>query len=75
MVEGGIPMANGAEVLTEEELKDAVKTIFKRSQTDLEFRKLCLSDPAAAIRKITGKSIPEGVKLKFLNAEPEPPKP
>jgi len=66
---GGIPMANEAEVLTEEELKEALKSLFKRSQTNMEFRMLCLSNPAEAIRKITGKSLPEGFKLKFLDPE------
>jgi hypothetical protein len=66
-------MEENAEILTEEELKEAIKTIFKRSQTDLEFRKLCLSNPAEAVRKITGKSLPEGFKLQFLDKDPEPP--
>ena len=62
-------MANEAEVLTEEELKEALKSLFKRSQTNMEFRMLCLSNPAEAIRKITGKSLPEGFKLKILDPE------
>ena len=66
-------MANEAEVLTEEELKEALKSLFKRSQTNMEFRMLCLSNPAEAIRKITGKSIPEGFKLKFLDPESKSP--
>lgn len=65
-------MEEKIEILTEEELKEAVKSIFKRSQTDLEFRKLCLSNPAAAVRKITGKSLPEGFKLQFLDTDPKP---
>ena len=66
-------MADRTDLLTEEELKEAVKSVFKRSQTDLEFRKLCLRDPVEAIRQITGKSVPEGVRLKFLDAEPGSP--
>jgi len=66
-------MANETEVLTEEELKEALKSLFKRSQTNMEFRKLCLSDPAEAIHRITGKALPEGFKLKFLESDSQPP--
>ena len=62
-------MEDKAEILTEEELKEAVKSIFKRSQTDMEFRKLCLSNPSEAVLKVCGKPLPEGVKIKFLEPE------
>jgi hypothetical protein len=57
--------------LTEEELREAVAKIFKRSQTDPEFRKLCLINPAEAVFKVCGKPLPQGVKVKFLEPEPE----
>jgi hypothetical protein len=74
MVIGGISMEDETAILTEEELEDALRSIFKRSQTDMEFRKLCLSNPAEAVRKVSGKSPPEGVKLKFLDTGMESPK-
>ena len=56
--------------LTEEELERAVKTIFKLAQTDPEFRALCLSNPNEAIRQVTGKAVPGGIKLQFLDSAP-----
>ena len=49
--------------LTEEELERAVRTIFKLSQTDPEFRMLCLGNPHEAIHRITGKAVPDGTKI------------
>jgi hypothetical protein len=56
------------EILTEEELNRAVQKIFKLSQTDPEFRTLCLSDPNEAIRRITGKAVPLHIKIQFLDS-------
>ena len=56
------------DILTEEEIKVAIRELFKRCQTDWEFRQLCLSDPAAAIREISGKSLPEGFDLQLKDA-------
>jgi hypothetical protein len=55
-------------ILTEEELKRDVQKIFKLSQTDPEFRALCLSKPNEAIHRITGKAVPADVKIQFLNS-------
>lgn len=59
------------ETLTEEELRRAVEKIFKRSQTDPEFRKLCLSDPREAIRQVSGKAMPADIRLQFLDSPPD----
>jgi hypothetical protein len=59
------------EILTEEELKRAVQKIFKLSQTDPEFRTLCLSNPNEAIHRITGKVVPDDVKIQFLDSAPD----
>lgn len=59
------------ETLTEEELKRAVQKVFKLSQTDAKFRQLCLSDPHEAIRRITGKSVANDVKIRFLDSAPD----
>ena len=56
------------EFLTEEELKAAVEKIFKLSQTDPQFRKLCLSNPNEAIRRLTGKAVPPDTKIRFLDS-------
>lgn len=56
------------EILTEEELKRAVREIFKLSQTDPEFRTLCLSNPNEAVHRLTGKAVPLGIKIQFLDS-------
>ncbi|MGP0058662.1 MAG: hypothetical protein ACLPID_05175 [Beijerinckiaceae bacterium] len=52
--------------LTEDELKKAIQQVFKRSQTDATFRKLCLNNPALAIREVSGKSLPNDIQIQFL---------
>lgn len=52
-------------ILTQEELQRAVREIFKRSQTDPEFRALCLSNPHEALRLITGKAVPADLEIQF----------
>lgn len=59
------------EILTQDELQRAVQRIFKLAQTDVEFRRLCLRDPVEAIRQITGKSPRPGLKIHFLEPEPD----
>lgn len=59
------------DVLTEEELKRAVQRIFRLSQTDAEFRAVCLSDPHEAIRRVTGKTVASGVTIRFLDSAPD----
>ena len=61
-------MADQEEVLTQEEFNEAIRRVLKRSQTDAEFRAICLSDPARAVRMISGKSLPDGVKLRLLDS-------
>jgi hypothetical protein len=56
-------------ILTEEELKRAVQKIFRLSQTDPEFRAICLSNPGEAIRRITGKTAAPGVRIQFLDSD------
>ncbi len=56
------------EILTDEELKRAVQKVFKLSQTDPEFRALCLRDPNQAIRLISGKAVPLHIKIQFRDS-------
>ena len=53
-------------ILTSQEAEQAVETIIKRAQTDSEFRQLCLDSPNTAAQKATGKDIPEGFTLRFV---------
>jgi hypothetical protein len=61
------------EIANEEELKHAVHRIFKLSQTDPEFRMLCLSDPNEAVRRLTGKAVPPHMKIEFLDSPSDRP--
>ena len=55
------------EELTEKELEKVLATLFKRSQTDEEFRTLCVETPEDAIFEISGKKPPKGKKIKFTD--------
>ena len=52
--------------LTSQEAEQAIEQIIKRAQTDSEFRQLCLDNPNAAAKEATGKDIPEGFVLRFV---------
>ena len=58
-----------AEVISEDEMKTALTQVFKRAQTDFDFRKICLTNPGQAIFEITGKRLPEGASLNFNEPE------
>lgn len=53
------------EELTENEFEKALAQLFRRSQTDLAFRELCLRDAEAALIEISGKRPPSGKKFMF----------
>lgn len=59
------------ETLTQDEMRKIIETVFKRAQTDAEFRKLCLDSPGEAIYQISGKRLPVGATLSFT--EPQNP--
>ena len=59
------------DILTEEELKRAVQSIFRLSQTDAEFRAICLRNPNEAIQRITGKTVAPGTRIEFLGSVPD----
>ncbi|KJS23100.1 MAG: hypothetical protein VR72_02715 [Clostridiaceae bacterium BRH_c20a] len=54
---------------TRKDLDTAMAKIEELASTDMEFRKLCLSDPHTAIKEATGKDVDPGYKLKFLENE------
>lgn len=62
-------MADDGEIITEAEMPKALTALFKRVQTDADFRNLCLQNPGQAIFEITGKRLPEGSTLSFAEAE------
>ena len=58
----------------EPEIARALQLVFKRCQTDMDFRQLCLTDPIAAIEEASGLRLPPNTVIKFTEpAETEPP--
>ena len=51
---------------TKENYEEMKSALFERSSHDLEFRKLCLENPNAAVEEISGMKLPEGKELNFL---------
>ena len=58
---------SGPKMITENELKLWLPEIFRRSQISSEFRQLCVKNPRQAVLKVSGKNLPEGAKLSFLD--------
>ncbi|MBW4534282.1 MAG: NHLP leader peptide family RiPP precursor [Pleurocapsa minor HA4230-MV1] len=52
--------------LTSLEAEQAIEQIIKRAQTDRQFRQLCLDNPNRAAQEATGKDMPEGFTLRFV---------
>lgn len=52
--------------ISEAELQQVLKIIFKKSQTDHDFRQRCLTNPAQVVFELTGKKLPKGAQLNFV---------
>ena len=55
------------QVITSQEAEQAIEKIVKRAQIDPKFRQLCLNNPNAAAREATGKDLPDGFALRFVD--------
>lgn len=55
----------------EERIKEVYDAAMQAAVTDEEFRAALLTDPKAAIEKLTGTSLPEGFKLRVLEKDPD----
>ena len=51
---------------TEEKVLKTLEEIGKKATTDAEFRKLCLNNPGAAVKKVSGEDLPEGLKINVV---------
>lgn len=51
---------------TKEDLEKVFLAVKKKAMTDVDFRKLALSDAAAAVKAVAGKDLPVEMKLKFI---------
>ena len=54
-------------IIASVEAEQAVEQIIKRAQTDIQFRQLCLENPNLAVQQTTGKDIPQGFTLRFVD--------
>ena len=48
---------------TQDEQKKALEAFARKAATDGKFRELALKNPAAAVKELTGKDLPEGFKI------------
>ena len=55
-----------SQVITTQEAEQAIEQIVKRAQTDSEFRQRCLNNPNIAAIEATGKTLPDGFTLRFV---------
>jgi len=66
---------------TQEKANEKLNVLAKRAQTDMEFRKLCLTDPVAAVAKIDPTPMPKWFSIRFVENQgatvtvvlPDPP--
>jgi len=56
---------------SKEEVEKLIVEIKKKAAFDEEFRKKLLSDPKAAVKELTGKEIPENLKIQVIEQDPE----
>ncbi len=55
---------------SQEEINEVAGTICQKAVLDPEFRKIALSDPAAAIKAVSDKDIPAGFGVNFVENAP-----
>ena len=55
------------QIITPIEAEQAFEQIIKRAQSDRSFRQLCLDNPNLAAKQATGKDIPQGFTLNFVD--------
>ena len=54
---------------TEEEWQALFTRLYRRTAADAEFRMRCLADAHAAIGELIGRDLPEGVEIRFVEAD------
>jgi hypothetical protein len=67
----------------EQQIQAGIQTVYGKATSDPVFRKLCVSNPNAAIKQALGLDVPAWAKVKMVDAEganftfilPEPPAP
>lgn len=54
-----------------DEIRKAIALVHMGAAKDRNFRNLCLSDPRAAIEKVTGLEVPADFSIKFIESDPQ----
>ena len=54
---------------TQEEVHKILNEVARKSSVDPEFRKLCLTDPNAAIARVSETPLPENFRIRFVENE------
>ncbi len=52
----------------EKEVLEAVKLVSEKAATDQKFKQLALKNPAAAIKKVTGRTVPGATKFFLIES-------
>lgn len=55
---------------SQDEINRVAGEICLKSSQNEEFRQLALSDPASAVKQISGRDVPAGFGLKFIENDP-----
>jgi hypothetical protein len=55
---------------TQQEVDKAIELVGKKASIDADFRKLALTNPNEAIKKVMNKEVPSGFKLKIIENVP-----
>ncbi|MFA5479453.1 MAG: NHLP leader peptide family RiPP precursor [Candidatus Muiribacteriota bacterium] len=55
---------------TNAELDNVVRQIIKKSTSDKDFRNRVLTDSNSVVKELTGKSLPENHRIKFIENQP-----
>ena len=56
---------------TEDDLRKAVQAVSKKAAGDAKFKQLALKNPAAAIKDVTSRELPAGMKIDMIEAGAE----
>ena len=54
---------------TQEEVNKILNEVARKSSVDPEFRKLCLTNPNAAMASVSGTPLPEHFRIRFVENE------
>ena len=54
---------------TQGEVDKAISDVTRRAVRDRNFRRLLLQDPGKAIEQVSGRAVPEGYRIKVLEAD------